>query len=409
MHPHRPASFISLVLSCFTAVCVTGGCASTAAERPGASTAATAALTRADLDAASADGERTLGTETTNSRAALVRAITRYERAMKQLNLDLRTAAIGGAMAGGLNQRYLDSALAHADRALTQVDHDLDVASRDPNISLDLCVACWEKDWNGNGRVDARDRLLFQIEQDAEGHPIPEGDPRRKPTFRFDVGDVSWARAFVAFQRAAINLVRAYDFSDVNRLLDERDRRPELLRLRLSHPERVKLARSLILDGLHHSDTSRRAYLKETDDEREWLPNPRQKSHALPLPVDNNLYDTWAEVVSDLERLVRGEEGLSVAELAQLGDHRWKAPPSGYIDVGRLLSEPRDLLIDLDGLERMEAKRSAETQLSNLLGPSYVKRMRPSPLLRRLGRMKGEVDRGEESLERKLRYLFWIN
>jgi hypothetical protein len=38
-----------------------------------------------------------------------------------------------------------------------------------------------------------------------------------------------------------------------------------------------------------------------------------------------------------------------------------------------------------------------------------VKRMRPSPLPRRLDRMKAEVDRGEESLDRKLRYLFWIN
>lgn len=32
-----------------------------------------------------------------------------------------------------------------------------------------------------------------------------------------------------------------------------------------------------------------------------------------------------------------------------------------------------------------------------------------SPLLGRLQRMKGEIDRGHESLERKLRYLLWLN
>jgi hypothetical protein len=35
--------------------------------------------------------------------------------------------------------------------------------------------------------------------------------------------------------------------------------------------------------------------------------------------------------------------------------------------------------------------------------------MKPSPLPRRLERMKGEVERGDESLERKLRYLLWVN
>ena len=28
------------------------------------------------------------------------------------------------------------------------------------------------------------------------------------------------------------------------------------------------------------------AYLAETDDDREWVPNPKQQSHPMPLPVD---------------------------------------------------------------------------------------------------------------------------
>jgi hypothetical protein len=35
--------------------------------------------------------------------------------------------------------------------------------------------------------------------------------------------------------------------------------------------------------------------------------------------------------------------------------------------------------------------------------------MRPSRITERMKRMKQEVQRGEETFERKLRYLFWLN
>ncbi|MCC6899166.1 MAG: hypothetical protein IT377_09335 [Polyangiaceae bacterium] len=382
------------------------------ADHAAAARPAERALGGGDFADANRQAERALARDEQNPRAALVRALTRYERSMKQLSRDLRTVVIGGAMTGGFNQRYLDLALEQADKDLALVEADLARASRDPDVSLELCLACWKKDWNGNGRVDSRDELLFQIEQDAAGNPIPEGDPRRKPTFRFDHGDVYWARAFVAFQRAAIDVLSAYDFSEVERLLAERSERPRQIRLRLVHPERMKSARAHVLDGLGHSDASRRAYLAETDDDREWMPNPRQKDHPLPLPVDAKLYDTWQGVVGDLERLVRGDEGLSVRELAQLGDHRWKDPPQGFVDLGSMFTRPRDIVIDLEAVERFdraENRQTAELLLKSLLGAHYVKQMKPSPLPRRLERMKGEVERGDESLERKLRYLLWIN
>jgi hypothetical protein len=35
--------------------------------------------------------------------------------------------------------------------------------------------------------------------------------------------------------------------------------------------------------------------------------------------------------------------------------------------------------------------------------------MTPTPLIQRVSRMKNEISRGEESFERKLRYLLWLN
>ena len=47
--------------------------------------------------------------------------------------------------------------------------------------------------------------------------------------------------------------------------------------------------------------------------------------------------------------------------------------------------------------------------LRDIFGDKYVEDMTPTPLIKRLNRMKSEIDRGEESLERKLRYLLWLN
>jgi hypothetical protein len=116
-----------------------------------------------------------------------------------------------------------------------------------------------------------------------------------------------------------------------------------------------------------------------------------------------------------VRRIVRGEEGLSVAELAQLGDHQWKNPPRGYLDIGKMLSEPRDIVLEIKTLDEIDdysdkkTRRQVERALRVILGDYYVRRIARSPLLRRAKRMKREVEAGRESIDRKLRYLIWIN
>jgi hypothetical protein len=340
-----------------------------------------------------------------NPYARLVRALARYERTGHQLALDLRTL-LAGLHEGTLNQRYLATTFATAEAELADVDADLAAAGADADLAIELCVACWELDWNGDGRIDDRDRRLFEIEQDADGKPIPEGDPRRRPTFRFDVGDVSWARAFVGFQRAVLDLALAYDFGEVSAFASERS--PKLV-VKLVHPDRVEQARKRALAAIDRSDEARRAYLAETDDDREWVPSPRQKSHPMPLPVDQKLYDTWEAVLGDLRRLLQGEEGIAIDAIPDLLGERHGHFVAGFVDVGGLLAHPRDLTVDLDELRRLERNSDDEGLLRAILGTGYAASMKASPLPGRLLRMRKEIDRREEPLERKLRYLFWIN
>ena len=103
---------------------------------------------------------------------------------------------------------------------------------------------------------------------------------------------------------------------------------------------------------------------------------------------------------------------LILEALAQLGDHQWKDPPGGFLNIKKLLDNPGDIVIRLDNVDALEGERTkenAEKVLKDIFGEKYVPQMKPTPLLKRLARMKREMEQGEESLERKLRYLLWLN
>lgn len=404
----RTGTWMAVGLSCLVAA----GCATPGLEaRRTAAAPAMAELQKGGFDAALRSTEGSIATDANNPYARLVRAIVRYKKAMHAFALDVRTAILG-LDAGGMNHKFLRASLAGAEAELARVDEDLAVAAREPGISLELCLACWEIDWNGNGRIDRGDRMLMQIEQDAKGETIPPDDPRRKPTFRFDHGDVVWARAFVAVQRALIDVVLAFDWMPVEAFLLDKHKGADDAKvvIPLADRGRIATAKKLLLDAIRRSDECRRAYLAETDDDREWVPNPRQKSHPMPLPVDEKLYATWEGVLGDLERLVNGDEGLAVSDLLQLTDRRGRPRGgNGFIDVGRMLSDPKDIVIEVDQAQKVEHLRDLDAALPAIFGRYYVKSMKPSPLPGRLLRMKGEMERDEESFERKLRYLLWLN
>lgn len=370
------------------------------------------ALQAAQFDDARRLSDEALKKDETNARAAAVGAIARYRQAGHDLVGDVLTVAasfVASAMMRGdvINQDFLDFAFGRADQRLTEIDALLAVAEKDEGFSLELCLACWEVDWNRSGEVDDRDRRLFEVELDEQGKQLPLDDPRRRPTFRFDVADVTWLRAMVHFQRAALNAALAYDAN-----LTWRSRREQNLTLKLRNGAKLGQARELILAGLTHAERCRVGILAERDDDREWVPNPKQKNHALPLPVDEALFETWAGVLVDVRALVKGEQGLDVAKLVQLGDRKWTSPPPGFLDVGAFFSQPRDFVLHPNAereLRRNAAPGVASEALGRILGPSYKQSMPPSPIIERLNRMAKELDRGEDTFERKLRYLLWLN
>ncbi|MCK9461836.1 MAG: hypothetical protein M0R80_19580 [Proteobacteria bacterium] len=409
MSPLRASSALLAAAALCTAA---AGCAPTLKQRELDAAGTLEELADSRFEAAGESAARLLERDGGNPYAAAVAAISEYKATVHDLVNDVITVVVGAAATGRVNDRYLEGAFRAAEASLAKIDARLAIAAAEPGLAIELCVACLDVDWNRDGRIDDDDEAILEVELDEEERPIPEGDPRRRPTFRFDHGDFLWARAFVAFQRAALDIVIAYEWSDLARAARFEDAD---VRIRLVDEARMAEAKRRILEGLDLSDAAREAYLAETDDDREWLPNPRQEDHPMPMPVDAALYETWARIAGDVRQLVRGEEGLDVAEIAQLGDNRWKNPPRGFIDLGRLFDDPHDIVLDAEALDDIEDaaddgnRRAVETALDGLLGSAYVRKMPRSPLPSRLVRMQREIDRGVESVGRKLRYLLWIN
>jgi len=207
----------------------------------------------------------------------------------------------------------------------------------------------------------------------------------------------------ISFQRAAVELVLAYRWSELDKLFSRGE--AEMMTIKLIDPGRVKHARELFIAALGFSGQERDAYLAETDDDREWVPNPRQKSYAMPLEVDDDLYTTWTQVISDVHRMLSSQEGIGFREVVQLIGDPGDAEklPNAYLDLGRMFREPTDIVIDL----RRDV--TPERFLRGALGRGYAETMRASPLVGRLRHMKEALETGEDTLERKLRYLFWLN
>ena len=366
------------------------------------------ALVRGEFAAAGKAADAVLQRTPDAARAAAVRAVSRYQAAgvMLLARLERLEGAVEKSDAAFID-RELGAALLEVDQAMAAVDADLAVAEADPTFALEICLACWSYDWTGDKEISERDQRMLEIEYDVSGAELPEGDPRRRPTFRLDHGDVIWARAMIAFQRSLVHMGMAYRWSA---LVSQLSARPSVLRVPLGKSEHVKRARELALSALDHAERCRQAYLAETDDDREWVPSPKQKSHPVPLEVDAALYETWGGVLSDLRDLLRGEAGVPLGELLALVPE-YRGPTNlGYLDLGSIFSQPRDLVVDISAIEDIEkARDNPGPLLKSFFGGLWREKMKPSPIVGRMRAARDSLMRGEQTLDRKLRYLFWFN
>lgn len=338
-------------------------------------------------------------------------AIARYGFALEAARYDL--FAFGGNKKTG---KDFAKGVATLAAELDKAQAHLTAAAKDPKFSLELCVACMPQD----GHMQLVPEGLFDIERDKQGKELPEKDKRRRPTYRFDYGDLAWARAMLSYQQALTSIALAYDWSWADRFMGDDDqmdtdaKKLTKITIKLVDAKMIAKARGQLFAGLAASDEARIAFLAENDDDREWVPSPKQKNYASPLAVDANLYRTWEDVVLDVRSLVAGETGISFQALWELFEEN--DPPPGFIDFGAMLTKPKNIVIEIGAIDRIEieknpAKRSAMTVtlLKNLIGNGFRMQMKPSRLTGRLIQLRKDMAGDDELFEDKMKYFFWLN
>ena len=188
----------------------------------------------------------------------------------------------------------------------------------------------------------------------------------------FDRGDVAWLRGYCHLLMALSEMTLAYDgqrlFDCTAHMFFEKVETPHefltdlssedrpfvfgginildaiafvhLLRCEVTEPERMKAALAHLETMLALSKESWKYVMAETDDEREWLPNPKQTS-VINVPVRQEMIDSWLEFVDESAAVLAGKRLLPF----------WRGAEKRGVNLRRVFTEPRamDLLLWIQG------------------------------------------------------------
>lgn len=224
-----------------------------------------------------------------------------------------------------LIQAYVDD-LALAEETLAGV------GASDVELVLDLAAIRYDVD--GDGTVQDGERFLDVIQR------VSGMRPRQMPAslaFAFDTGDAYWLRGYChalmavgefflahhwqeSFDPSFFHLFPAMQspFRDAlappsGTMNDEAAPIADFIsflhiRWPVSEPARIAAVRIHLKEVIAQSRKSWDAIEAETDDNREWIPNPAQTTPFATLQVDAERLASWRQVLDEAEAVLDGEK-----------------------------------------------------------------------------------------------------
>ncbi|WP_373652132.1 hypothetical protein [Schlesneria sp. DSM 10557] len=255
-------------------------------------------------------------------------------------------------------------------RRLIEAEAELAKVDLKQNFKLKLDLNTIRLDLIGSGKKEDQAtflQLFNAVNQRGPVAALPD------LSVAFDNGDVLWLRGYCHFIAAFCDMTLAYDhqrlFDHVGQLIYPRHISSDpiaepldlvknkdqtwqfmdlitavhLLNLPLKEPARMESARQHLLEMIRMSRESWALIQAETDDDREWLPNPKQKG-VLRVPVTREIIDGWHAVLIEMEELLEGRKLVPFWRdyASVFGGNREIPDGTRGINLKRVFAEPRD-------------------------------------------------------------------
>jgi hypothetical protein len=241
----------------------------------------------------------------------------------------------------------------------------------DKEVKLPLHLGRIRLDLDGDGDAGPDERLwkLYLVLNGAVRNQV-SAEQCEAFVISFDRGDVAWLRGYCHLLMAFAEAYLAYDGQELFDfsaqiffpkavtpfpfLLRATGRGPEgvddfldavamihVLRMPVHQPERLKVALTHLESMIALSRESWKYILAETDNDHEWVPNPRQESVLPGGKINADMVKAWMTFLDETEAILKG----------QLLIPFWRGGDGRGINLRRVFTEPRrfDLVLWVQG------------------------------------------------------------
>lgn len=263
--------------------------------------------------------------------------------------------------------------LGKAERTLSEV--------KDKGVKLPLQFALIRLDINGNGRGEENEALWQMFATLNRGSGLNEKEVQERAEkfeIAFDYGDVLWLRGYCHLLSALSDMGLAYDMRDLFQVMapfvfakvEATEERAALIhkdfsadiadsiamihlaRFPLAEAKRMEAAHRHMIEVIRLSRETWKAIEAETDDDREWIPSPRQANVVLGVRVTKEMVAGWHEFLDEAEKALEGK---------LLIDH-WRFADGEGVNLKRVFTEPRefDLVLWAQGMAALPYREKGE-------------------------------------------------
>ncbi|MBA3992282.1 MAG: hypothetical protein C0469_02060 [Cyanobacteria bacterium DS2.3.42] len=233
----------------------------------------------------------------------------------------------------------------------------------DANVKLPLRFGLIRMDLDGDGQPN-EEETLWKVYSSITRNQGITLDQAQEFSIKFDRGDVHWLRGYChlltafcqvylahdsseSFQRTA-HLIFAkvdspypfltrgkhvYRFGDRGGDISDLIALIHLINWPVVEPERMHSALHHLEDCVKQSREMWKYILAETDDDREWIPNPRQTGVIPNAKVTDEMITAWSGLMNEIEKILAGEKLIAF----------WRGDDGRGVNLRKFFLEPRTL------------------------------------------------------------------